>query len=61
MKFLLVILQYKLRAQNNGLSLVISDPFQYDQANSNLAQQIYCLFSMGRPMIVYNNIPTLNK
>ena len=50
MKFLLEILQYELRAQNNGLSQVISDPFQYDRANSNLIVQNYCTFPT---MIVY--------
>ena len=33
----------------------------YDQANSNLVGQSYCTFPMGKPMIVCNNVPTLNE
>ena len=52
----------RIRAQNNGPSQVIFQPTSaYDRANSNLVGQIYCTFPMGKPMIVYNNVPTLNK
>ena len=52
----------RIRAQNNGPSQVIFQPtLAYDRTNSNLVGQIYCTFPMGKPMIVYNNVPTLNK
>ena len=48
------------RAQNNGLSQAIFRPTStYDRANSNLVGQIYCTFTMGKPMIVCNNVPAL--
>ena len=42
---------------------LFSDPFQdtYDRANSNLVGQIYCTFSMGKPMIVYNNVLMIDQ
>ena len=50
------------RAQNNDMSQVIFLPtLAYDQANSNLVGQIYCTFPMGKPMILCNIDPTLNK
>ena len=53
---------YVVRAQNSGLSHVIFQPTSaYDQAKSNLVGQIYCTFPMGKPLIVNNEVPILNK
>ena len=33
----------------------------YGRVQSNLVGQIYCTFPIGKPMIVYNNVPTVNE
>ena len=50
------------RAQNNGLSQVIFRPtLVYDRASPIWEDIFYYTFPMGKPMIVCNNVPTLNE
>ena len=43
------------------MSQIIFRPtLAYNRAKSNLVGQIYCTFPMRKPMIFYNNVPTLN-
>ena len=53
---------YIYRAQNNGLSQVIFRPtLVYDRASPIWEDIFYCTFPIGKPMIVCNNVPTLNE
>ena len=37
------------------IQVIFRPTLAYDRAKSNLVGQIYCIFAMGKPMIVCNN------